>query len=670
MLLAALLVERSSFMTSLPFNVPRSRGWLYVCIALLVFFVIYISLPGFFKELEYRLYDYRLRLSSRPEPTREIVLIFIDDRSIKALAATGSWPFNRGLHAKVVDVLTQCNVGLVVFDILFRGHGSGPEEGNLSFSRALAENGKVILAAAVQLTREKELIGLELDEDDWALTDSFLSLTGVKITELFQVEGSRAPLSIFSKSAHSVGHIAALSDSDGVFRRLPLVVSFNGNVFSSIDLLAMIKYLQPDNVAWLEGKGLRLDGVRYPDGREGTITIPVDDKGCMLINYSRTWGKAFEHISFHEIYESHGDPSKIEKFRKILNGKIVIISLTSTGGTDMGPTPLETSTPLSTVHSNAINTILQDAFLREAPAAAQILLGLFMAVIIILMSLRLSPLCFFVSFSILIITYITSNILLFSYYRIVMNLSGVTIASFVTFVVLLIDGYTTTARESALQKDVLKAYFSPKIIDQILKSPDRFSLEGSGQELTVLFSDIVGFTNLSDNLHPSEVQHILSEYLETMTEIIFKHDGAVDKFMGDGIMAFWGYPEPEDKNPEENLRLSARCALGAAIEMQRKMKDLNQKWTSEGRRPLEIRVGINTGYVTLGNMGSRHRLEFTLIGRNVNLAQRLEGAAPSGGILIGSMTHSLVKEEIKTKEMEGLALKGFEKEVRAYLVES
>lgn len=668
MLPVTLPVERSP-MTSFTFNAPHSKGWTYACIALLVFSFIYISLPGFFQELEYRLYDYRLRLSSKPEPTGEIVLIDIDDKSVKALADVGSWPWNRGIHAKVVDVLTQCNVGLVVFDIVFHGHGSGSEEGNVSFSRALVRNGKVVLPAAFQLVREEELIKLELDEEDRALRGSFLNLKADDVTKLFQAERSFVPLAVFSKSALALGHISAMCDSDGVFRRLPLLIGLNADLFPSVDLMATMKYLDVKKIEWLEGDVLRLNEVSYPDDRRATITIPVDDKGCMLINYSGTWGKSFEHISFHEIYESYGNPAKIEQFREILNGKLVIISLATSGSTDMGPTPLETSEPLATVHSNAINTIIGGAFLREAPATAQILLGLLMTVIIIFMSLRLTPLCFCVSFLVLILTYITSNIFLFSSYRIVMNLCGVTIVSLITFLVLLIHGYVITARESSLQKDVLRAYFSPKIIDQIMKSPEKFSLEGSGQELTVFFSDIVGFTKLSDKLHPAEVQHILSEYLETMTEIVFKHDGAVDKLMGDGIMAFWGYPESEDKNAQENLRSSAQGALGAALEMQGKMKDLNQKWAREGRNPLEIRIGINTGYVTLGNMGSRHRLDFTLIGKNVNLAQRLEGAAPSGGILIGRRTNSLVGEEVKTKEMKGLNLKGFEKEVQAYLVE-
>ncbi|MBW2172166.1 MAG: CHASE2 domain-containing protein, partial [Deltaproteobacteria bacterium] len=401
-------------MTSLPFKAPRSRGWLYAVVALLIFSLVYISLPGLFQELEYRLYDYRLRLSSRPEPAKEIVMIDIDDESSKALASEGSWPWNRGVHAKVVDVLTQCNVGLVVFDILFRGHGSGPKEGNVSFSQALAQNGNVVLAVAVQLAREEELIRMELDEEDRALRSSFLDLKGPRITKLFQAEGSRAPLSVFSKSARGVGHIAALCDSDGVFRRLPLIIGFNGNILPSIDLLATLKYLQPDKVEWLKGKSLRLDGVTYPDGRKGTITIPVDDKGCMLINYSGTWGQAFDHISLREIYESYGNPAKIEQFREMLNQKVVIISLAMSGSTDMGPIPIETATPLSTVHSNAINTILTGAFLKEAPVAVQIFIGSLMIIIIILVSLRLSPLYFCISSLFLILAYISSNFFLFS----------------------------------------------------------------------------------------------------------------------------------------------------------------------------------------------------------------------------------------------------------------
>jgi len=656
-------------MTSSPFNVSPSRGWLYACIALLVFSLTYVSLPEFFQELELRLYDYRLRVSSKAEPTGDIVLIDIDDKSVKALAGEGAWPWNRKIHAVLLDVLTQCDVGLIAFDLVFHGDGTSNEEENIRFSDALARNGKVVLSAGFQLAREEELITLELDENDRALRDSSLNIEVADIEELFQAERSFVPLSLFSKSIRGVGHISAMCDSDGVFRRVPLLIGFNGEILPSIDLLAMMEYLQAGKVEWLKGKGLRLSEVKYPHNQKRTITIPTDDKGCMLINYSGTWGEAFNHISFHEIYYSYHNPSEIDRFKEILSGKLVIIALATSGSTDIGPTPHKASEPLSTVHSNAMNTILTGAFLKEAPAAVQILAGCLMIVIIILISLRFSPLYFSVAFLILMFAYITSNLFLFSHYHIVMNLSGITLASMVAFVVLLIHGYMTTARESALQKDILRAYFSPKIIDQIMRSPDVFSLEGSGQEVTVLFSDIVGFTNLSDNLHPAAVQHVLSDYMEAMTDAIFRNNGAVDKFMGDGIMAFWGYPEPEDMDTVENLRLSASEAVKAAIEMQGKMEELNDKWVREGRKALNIRIGVNTGYVTLGNMGSKHRLEFTLIGKNVNLAQRLESVAPGGGILVSSRTYSLVKDEIKAKKMKGLALDGFGEEVHAYLVE-
>lgn len=656
-------------MTPVPVKVNPSRGWLYACIALLVFSLTYVSLPQFFRELELRLYDYRLRASSKAQSAKEIVLVDIDDKSVKALAGEGAWPWNRKLHAVLMDVLTQCDVGLIAFDIVFHGQGTSDEEENIRFSDALARNGKVVLAAGFQLAQEEELIMLELDEDDRALKESFLNIEVADMGRLFQAERSFVPLSLFSKSTRGVGHISARCDSDGVFRRVPLLIGFNGEILPSIDLLAIMEYLHAGKIEWLEGEGLRLTEVKSPHNQKRTITIPTDDKGCMLVNYSGTWGEAFRHISFHEIYYSYHNPSEIERFREILSGKLVIIALATSGSTDIGPTPHKASEPLSTVHSNAMNTILTGAFLKEAPVVVQILLGCLMVVIIILVSMRLSPLFFSIAFLILMFGYITSNLFLFSHYHIVMNLSGITLASMVAFVVLLIHGYMTTARESALQKDVLRAYFSPKIIDQIMRSPDVFSLEGSGQEVTILFSDIVGFTNLSDNLHPAAVQYTLSTYLEAMTDVIFRHNGAVDKFMGDGIMAFWGYPEPEDTDAVENLRLSASDAVKAAVEMQRKMRELNDKWAREARKTLQIRIGVNTGYVTLGNMGSRHRLEFTLIGKNVNLAQRLEGAAPGGGILISDRTYSLVKDEVKAKKMRGLTLSGFGEEVHAYLVE-
>jgi len=193
-----------------------------------------------------------------------------------------------------------------------------------------------------------------------------------------------------------------------------------------------------------------------------------------------------------------------------------------------------------------------------------------------------------------------------------------------------------------------------------MANPAFLTLGGQKKELTILFSDIKDFTTHSATLAPAQIQQFLNEYFEAMVEIVFQHQGTVDKYIGDGLMVFFGDPEPQ---PDHALR-----CVRAAIEMQRKTAELREKWLRNGGFPLRIRIGINTGEVVVGNMGSARRLAYTVLGSAVNLAQRLESNAPVGGILLSEQTHELVKAEIPAVSVGPLKVKGIEQPISAYEV--
>ncbi len=635
----------------------RRRGWLYPLAALAVLLLAYLGFPGFFAGMENRLYDARLRLAGRPLPQKDILLVDIDDSSVNAL---GRWPWKRSVHAKAVEVMTRCGAGLIVFDVVF--HGRTEKNEDLMLARAIEKSGRVILPAGFELVRETQVVRLNLGDDDRPLLGSLLDLGSPDVSSFHQVVRSFVPLRLFSRKALGVGHISASPDPDGIFRRLPLIIGFNGGLFPSLDLLAAVKYLGIQEMELVPDEGLSLKRGAV------SITVPLDREGYMLINYAGRWDRSFEHIPFHEIYSAHGRAEKIDGLKEKLKGRLAIVSLVSSGTTDIGPTPLWSAEPLSVVHINAINTILKKAFITETSTAVNIGVALSMAAIIFFLSLVLRPLYFVLSSLGLIISFGLVNFLLFSRYSVVLNLAGVSLAAAAAFLVLLVHGYLWTARLSSIQRDVLKAYFSPQIIDQILESPESFSMKSANRELTVLFCDLAGFTGFSDTHHPEEVQKVLNEFMEEMIATIFKHQGAVDKIMGDGIMAFWGYPEDPELSTSENVSLSAKRAVAAASDMQGKLDELNRKWLGEGRTDFKMRVGVNTGYVTVGNMGSRQRMEFTLIGRHVNLAQRLEKRAPEGSVLITGRTYSLVRDEREAQDMGEVELKGIESPEKVYLV--
>ncbi|MDR3639691.1 MAG: adenylate/guanylate cyclase domain-containing protein [Humidesulfovibrio sp.] len=242
-----------------------------------------------------------------------------------------------------------------------------------------------------------------------------------------------------------------------------------------------------------------------------------------------------------------------------------------------------------------------------------------------------------------------------------------TLALLIFLTSLLAYGLSRSAAEAARQRHILEVYFSPAIARQIMSSGTDI-MEGRGVDLSVLFSDIAGFTAMSDHMDPAEVQRFLGEYFEEMTACVFRHGGAVDKFMGDGLMAFFGYPEAPGMDRAENARRSALDAVGCAVDMQAAVRCLNARWTSQGRPAIAIRIGVNTGNCIVGDMGSASRREFTLLGRNVNLAQRLEASASEGGILLGARTAALAQDSFALEPVRSLSVKGFDHEVEVRAV--
>jgi len=220
--------------------------------------------------------------------------------------------------------------------------------------------------------------------------------------------------------------------------------------------------------------------------------------------------------------------------------------------------------------------------------------------------------------------------------------------------------FTEEKNKEALRRS-FEAYFPPSVVKRIMANPDMITAGGQKKELTILFSDIKSFTTHSSTLSPDEIQKLLNEYFGAMVDIVFKYQGTVDKFIGDGLMVFFGDPEPQADH-------ALRC-VQAAIEMQKKTRELKVKWESEGRFPLKIRIGINTGSVVVGNMGSARRLSYTVLGSDVNLAQRLESNAPVEGIMISHRTYEFVKGHVKTKQMQPILVKGLETPIQVWEVE-
>jgi adenylate cyclase len=220
--------------------------------------------------------------------------------------------------------------------------------------------------------------------------------------------------------------------------------------------------------------------------------------------------------------------------------------------------------------------------------------------------------------------------------------------------------YVTERKQRLLIKGMFSTYVNPAVVDELLADPDKLVLGGQRKELTVLFSDIAGFTGVAETLTPEELVGLLNEYMSEMSDVILQNDGTLDKYMGDAVMAFWGAPIPQDDHPVR----ACRCALT----MQRTLAAINEAWTARGRGPIAIRIGINTGEMIVGNMGGSRRFAYTVIGDSVNIASRLEGANKQYGttVMVAQHTFERVRDVMAGRELDRIAVRGRSEPITVY----
>lgn len=634
---------------------PALRGLLAAGLALACLGLALAVAPQPFERLELAASDLRLRLASRPAPSPDVVLLSIDDATLRRF---GGWPLPRSVHAQALDVLDRCGISLVALDIVFRGAApgaSGPAE-DAALEAALANFGRALLPAGVALVREDEVVRLSPEPDDLPVLPSLLPPGALRVTDLLQVERTVLPDARFSRHALGLGHIAATPDADGAYRRMPLLVGYHGQLLPALALQLAARQLGA-RMEVLPGQVVLIHG-------EQRTIVPMDASGMAAVNFAAPWGRGFWHLSYAELLDASGDAARLAFLRQGLAGKAVLVGLAASGTTDIKATALAPAEPLVTLHANLASQILMQASLPATPPWAGAALGAVFLALAALLYLRL-PLRFFLPAGLgLVLLCPAANVALYAGAGLAPGLVAPGLAVALAVLALLADALARTARDSARQRRILETYFSPAIARQILESGEDI-MAGRSVDLTVLFADIAGFTAMSDRMEPAEVQRFLGEYFEEMTACVFRNQGAVDKYMGDGLMAFFGYPEASGADSLENARRSALDGARAAVEMQAAVARLNRRWRAQGRQPIAVRIGVNTGHATVGDMGSASRREFTVLGRNVNLAQRLEGAAQPGQVLLSARTAALVEGQFRLGETVALRLKGFDREVEA-----
>lgn len=642
----------------------------------------YYTLP-LLANLESIVYDTRLRLTMPGTVDTRIAILDIDEKSLaeKEDGGEGHWPWPRDRLALLLDKLFEkYEVAIVGFDVVFA------ERDESSGIRVLERLGEQELRDVAEFQSALKRIKPQLQYDDIfarKMEDRRVVLGYVfSNTEAGRVQkkgllpqpvfprdafatrpiyttswnGYTANLERLQKKAASGGHFNSNTDDDGIVRRVPMLAEYNGAYYEPLSL-AMVRTLFD----------LRTVGAVLPDeaytspqyaGLEwlqvGSMRVPLDETASALVPYRGGQG-SFNYFSLVDVLNERINPAE-------LKGKIALVGATAPGLLDLRATPVGPTFPGVEIHANLIAGIL-DGVIKQRPPyilAAEFMLLLVAGVALAMLLPFLSPLISTVTTVAALALVVATNVAVFDYGNVVLPLASGLVMVLILFTFNMGYGFFVEARGMQKITSLFGQYVPPEIVEQMAQNPERFNMAPRAQELTVLFSDVRGFTTISESLSPEDLAVYINEYLTAMSLVIREqHRGTLDKYIGDAIMAFWGAPVAD---PEH-----AKKAVLAALGMQREARALNEKFKAKGWPTFKIGIGVNSGVMRVGDMGSRLRRAYTVMGDAVNLGSRLEGVTKQYGadIIIGEGTKNLLSGFV-LREVDRVRVKGKDEPVAIY----
>jgi len=636
---------------------------------------------GLFDGMELKAFDMRARYNSRP-PSSDVAIILVDEASLRGMnPIVGRWPWPRSVHADVVDFLAMGGAKAVLFDILFTENERvfGTPKGMLSPSD------KSLVDSTVSAGNVYHAAQIVIDEEDEYNKTLLNRAMPMDFTGRFSVDmqGGAAsghnnfylPYKELYTAAKGIGIVEFLPDSDGVYRRTKLFRPYRGNYFPVLSMSPILDILHPASIGQ-QGNLLELSGVNERDNggslqastREtepGRISIPLQKGGDYLINMHNDF-KPFSMSGILSSYQKikRGDMEGLPVSPDEFKDKVVFIGGSAVGIEDLKPTSIGSSTPGVYLHASVFSNIARNDFLKYTGSSITSISILLLSIAVTIAILWSRNSIYFqlgVPF-LIAFAYISISFWWFRHnlvFDVVAPTTSILLSWMGSFALLSF----TEGKDKRKIKKMLSQYVSPSILTTLIdKNPHDVLKAGGGsrENLTILFSDIRGFTTISERLDAEQVVELLNGYLSEMVDVIFKHEGTLDKFIGDAIMAFWGAP----------VRISdhGKRTVLAALDMRRKLKAYNKTLLAKGVTPIDIGVGIHTGEVILGNIGSEKKLDYTIIGDNVNLASRMEGLTKGYGspILITEPTYQEIKASIPCRVVDMVRVVGKQKGIRIY----
>ncbi len=616
---------------------------------------LFFEIP-FLKNVEHLTTDFRYQsryntrgaeIKNRIYNRGDVVIVGIDDSDLKAMPE--KFPFPRDYYARITHNLNRAGARVVAFDLTF----TSPSAGDSIMREALRYYDNVILG----VNKPEEGMG---------------GLYTIRSTD--ETFGN-----VFHDVSRQVGIVNVVKDRDDVVRQYVPMYLVGEDLVPAFSFAALARYygLPPKSTVCLQGDYFVLKD----------RLIPRFTASSFLLNY---YGpvETFRYVPFQQVIDDETfqtmdemeieesiDLFNLEEATSIFKDKIVLIGSKLPEERDFHSTPMKN--PDGTfimhgveIHATAVQNVLDGAFIIPADPQVEISLILILALLsfVGLLAFKQIKLRFVwiieilavVIVAVLVFGVFEFSLLAFTNSNIYLNIVNPSLAIVLAYVGTIVHQYLTERQQKAMIKGVFSHYISPAVVNELIADPEKATLGGDKRELTAFFSDIAGFTTISESLTPEALVQLLNEYLDEMTEIIIKHNGTLDKYEGDAIMAFWGAPIPQKDH-------ALRACL-ASLEMQRRLAVLRPKWKKQGRPEIEVRCGVNTGVMIVGNMGGKDRFDYTIIGDSVNLASRLEGANKqyNSKIMISEFTYKHVQGKVVVRELDLIQVKGKTEPIKVY----
>ncbi len=631
---------------------------------------------NFITQLDNIIYDARLKLTMPNGVDPRIVILDIDEKS---LGEVGHWPWPRSVMAELVNKLfDRYGIAVLGFDIVWaeRDRSSGIDtldalaEKDLRHVAGFQDVYKELrprldndLLFAQSMKGRPVVLGYYFNSEDRAvrvnaipepvLPKGTFAGRGPIFEEL---KGYTGNLPVFVQSAASAGHFNPRVDFDGVSRRVPMIVEFGGAYYESLSLAVVRVILgkPPVEPGYAPGDLLSRGYSGLEWLKVGPIDIPVDEYVTALIPY-RGNRFSFPYISLADVVNDRVQA-------EALKGKIVLVGASAPGLFDLRSTPVNSVYPGVEIHANLIAGML-DRSIKAKPAfmlGAEVILlaigGVVLAILIPMVSALWATVAMIVGLALIV----ALNFGIWLKADMVLPLAASVLMTGTLYVMNMAYGYFVESRSKRQFAELFGQYVPPELVDKMAEDPRKYNMEPRSAELTLLFADVRGFTGISETLKPDELREYINEYLTDMSSIIrSRYRGTLDKYIGDAIMAFWGAPVDDAQH--------ARSGVLAALDMQKECEVLNAKFAARGWPTLKIGVGLNSGTVRVGDMGSQVRRAYTAMGDAVNVASRLEGRTKGYGvgILVGEATRELVKDVV-FREIDRIKVKGKDEAISVY----